>query len=89
MKHYRIHVTGLVQGVWFRKYTLEAALEYRLKGFVKNESNGNVLIEAEGEAANLKQFINWLQTGSPLSKVKEVNCEEGKVKGYATFTISR
>ena len=35
VKNYRIHVIGTVQGVWFRKYTKEAALGYNLLGLVK------------------------------------------------------
>jgi acylphosphatase len=89
IKHYRIHVRGTVQGVWFRKYTKEAALSYHLKGMVKNKIDGSVYIEAEGEEENLESFVGWLYTGSPLSKVEEVKWEEGSLRHFSRFDISR
>lgn len=89
IKNYRIRVSGTVQGVWFRKYTQEAAKGYSLVGSVKNEKDGDVLLEAEGEEKDLMSLVNWLHKGSPLSKVSEVTWEEGKVKGYTEFKISR
>lgn len=89
IKHYRIHVLGTVQGVWFRKYTKEAALGYNLLGLVKNQQDGNVYIEAQGDEKDLSSFIEWLYTGSPLSKVKEVKWEEGSLRQFISFDISR
>ena len=89
IKHYRIHVIGTVQGVWFRKYTKEAALRYNLLGLVKNEQDGNVYIEAQGDEKDLRSFMEWLYTGSPLSKVKEVKWEEGSLRQFTQFDISR
>ena len=89
IKHYRIHVIGTVQGVWFRKYTKETALRYELLGLVKNEQNGNVYIEAEGDEKDLGLFIEWLYTGSPLSIVKKVKWEEGSLRQFTQFDISR
>jgi len=89
IKHYRIQIIGKVQGVWFRKYTKEAAMSYNVKGMVKNEIDGRVYIQAEGEEKDLTSFVQWLHKGSPLSKVKEVVWEEGIVQHYSEFKISR
>jgi len=89
VKNYRINVLGKVQGVWFRKYTEEAALSYHVRGIVKNEIDGSVYIEAEGEEKDLNSFLQWLQKGSPLSTVEQVKWEEGLIKGFAGFKISR
>lgn len=89
MKHYRIYVQGTVQGVWFRKYTCEKALICDLKGMVRNEADGSVYAEAEGEEKNLKSFVSSLETGPPLSVVKSVRWEEGELKQYTKFEISR
>ncbi len=48
MVHYKIVVKGKVQGVFFRKCTQEAALKIGVNGFVENEPNGDVYLEAEG-----------------------------------------
>lgn len=88
IKHNEIRVLGKVQGVWFRKYAQEAALARNLVGMVKNEPDGSVYVEAEGEENDLTSFVQWLYTGSPLSKVTEVKWEEGDIIGYADFKIS-
>lgn len=90
-KHYKITVEGRVQGVWFRKYTLEKALSLAITGYVMNKPNGTVFIEAEATTETLHLFIDWLQTsGSPLSQVSSVHVEETDLlKNYSTFEIRR
>ncbi len=89
VKNYHIQVVGKVQGVWFRKYTREAAVNFALVGNVRNEKDGSVFVEAQGEEENLISFIAWLYKGSPLSKVKEVTWEEGSLQHFTRFDISR
>jgi len=89
VKNYHIQVVGKVQGVWFRKYTVEAAVAHRLTGIVKNELDGSVHIEAEGKEEDLQSFLQWLYKGSPLSNVRDVKWEEGTLQHYAQFDISR
>ena len=84
---YQINVKGRVQGVWFRKYTLEKAERIGLTGFVKNDLEGTVYIEAEGEEEQLNTFIDWLYRGSPLSKVTSVDFEKGSIENYDAFEI--
>ncbi len=87
--HYNITVTGRVQGVWFRKYTQEAALSFGVKGFVENSQNGSVYVEAEGSQMELNHFLNWLEKGSPMSRVDKVVHSEGEPIGFSTFVIRR
>ncbi|MCB0783112.1 MAG: acylphosphatase, partial [Flavobacteriales bacterium] len=49
MEHRRMVVRGRVQGVWYRKHTREKALELGLRGWVMNQPDGSVLVEAEGD----------------------------------------
>ena len=88
-RHYSIIVNGRVQGVWFRKYTQQAANSYDLGGFVQNKTDGTVYIEAEGEETNLKLLIKWLEKGSPSSDVKEVIVSEGDLVGFKGFEMIR
>jgi acylphosphatase len=87
--HYKITVIGKVQGVWFRKYTREAALSFGVKGLVENSDDGSVYVEAEGSQDDLDQFLLWLHQGSPMSRVDKVTHREGQPVGYSTFEISR
>lgn len=84
-----IQISGLVQGVWFRKYTHEKALQLQLKGFVKNLPDGTVYAEAEGSEQDVQLFIEWCHQGSPLSKVENVRVEEMNTKGENSFEILR
>ena len=87
--HYKITVQGRVQGVWFRKYTQEAALAYGIKGFVENSGDGSVYVEAEGSGEELDRFLEWLHQGSPLSRVEKVIRREGQPVGFSSFEIRR
>ena len=89
IKNYQIQVVGKVQGVWFRKYTYDEALKLNLKGFVRNEQNGAVYVEAEGTVSDLTHLLRFLEKGSPMSKVISVNYEVASVQNYTDFVISR
>ena len=77
MKHFNITVLGKVQGVFYRQSTIEISNQLCIKGFVCNEPNGNVYIEAEGEEEQLKKFIEWCKVGPSGAKVVEVKITEG------------
>lgn len=88
-KHYNITVTGKVQGVFYRAFTEKEAQRLHLMGFVRNQPNGDVYIEVEGEENALQEFINWCKTGSPKSLVKEVHVMEGELRKFIEFKIDR
>lgn len=84
---YQIKVIGKVQGVWFRKYTQDEARRLGLNGFVRNEKDSNVCLEAEGTIEQLDLFVKWLHKGSPLSSVSSVEFKVGKPKYFKSFEI--
>jgi acylphosphatase len=83
----KIRVTGNVQGVFFRKCTQQKALELGIKGWVKNEPDGSVLTEIEGEFYAVMAMEEWLKKGPPNAKVNALWVEEGEKQGYADFSI--
>ncbi len=87
--HYKIKVKGRVQGVWFRKFTQDSATKTGVKGFVMNNLNGLVYIEAEGSKLQLEEFVDKLKTGSPLSRVSDVTYIKGVFMNFETFEIKR
>lgn len=87
--HYKIEVLGRVQGVWFRKYTKEAADSFGVCGYVCNRQDGSVYLEAEGKEEQLQKLLSWLETGSPLSQVTGVLWDAGDLRHYAKFEIRR
>ena len=89
MIHQSIHVIGKVQGVFFRASAKEMADKLGIKGFVRNERDGSVYIEAEGEDAFVKEFIKWCKNGPPRAVVFEVKVKEGELKTFSRFEIQR
>lgn len=87
MNSIKFKVSGLVQGVFFRKYTREKALELGLSGWVRNMPNGSVEGLAQGEAEALDTFVDWLWTGSPQSSVALVEKEKVQVPAEKGFEI--
>lgn len=87
MSCYQITVRGRVQGVFFRASTKSCALDLNIKGWVKNQADGSVLIEAEGKEENVRELIEWCHEGSAHSDVIEVIATEIMSKDYQTFEI--
>ncbi|MGB3778906.1 MAG: acylphosphatase [Tunicatimonas sp.] len=89
MKHFSIRVTGKVQGVFFRASTREEAQRLGLVGWVRNEADGSVWIEVEGDDDALDQLVAWCQHGPVQARVADVVVEEGEVEGYPNFQVQR
>tara|TARA_B110000438_G_C15534242_1_gene529816 strand:- start:91 stop:366 length:276 start_codon:yes stop_codon:yes gene_type:complete len=89
MNSFKAIVHGKVQGVFFRDSTVKQAKKLDLTGWVKNMSNGTVSLLAEGKDNQLKLFKDWLQKGSPLSKVEKVELKwiENTEDPFSDFKI--
>lgn len=88
-EHRSIRVTGRVQGVFFRASTLEIARKLGVNGSVRNEPDGSVFIEAEGEPEALEKLKDWCHHGPPGSRVDQVYTSSGPIAGYTSFEIQR
>jgi acylphosphatase len=73
----RLHATisGRVQGVSFRYFVLEQALNLDLHGWVRNHWAGTVEVTAEGSLQKLEQLLAALREGPPMASVDDV-CSE-------------
>jgi acylphosphatase len=89
MKHISLKISGKVQGVYFRASTKGTAEKYGINGFVRNEKDGSVYIEAEGEEENLKRFVAWCRSGPSHAEVQHVDLKEGSFQGFSGFKIAR
>lgn len=67
-----VRVSGKVQGVGYRSATMEKAQNLKLKGWVKNEADGSVSLEAEGEKGAIDELIKWLAIGPSRAVVLNV-----------------
>jgi len=89
VKHLNIKIYGSVQGVFYRANAMETANTLGIKGFARNENDGSVYIEAEGESDVLKKFIEWCYMGPVRASVERVLKEEGDMKNYSNFVVQR
>jgi acylphosphatase len=89
-KRVAMRVHGSVQGVFFRASTQSKALELGLTGFVQNEEDGTVYLEAEGNPEALKQLEAWAHQGPERARVAKVEVEEKDwLEGFAGFRQRR
>lgn len=81
-------VYGRVQGVGFRFTTTHLAKKIGVNGFVRNESDGTVYIEATGSKEQIEHFISELAKGpSPSALVDKVVVEyDDSLKEYQGFS---
>ena len=63
MKRYKLEFYGSVQGVGFRYTARHAANMFRLTGYVRNEYDGSVTCEVQGEQDAIDEFIRTLSRG--------------------------
>ena len=82
-----VNIQGKVQQVGFRYYVYRLACELGVNGFVTNQSDGSVLVEAECDEHLMEVFIEHCKKGSPHSKVSNCHCNKIEVKNFKEFKI--
>jgi acylphosphatase len=61
MNRLTIKIYGEVQGVGLRYETKVKADKLGIKGFVRNEPDGTVFVEAFGREEDLNELLGWLE----------------------------
>lgn len=84
-----IHVRGKVQGVFFRASTKDQADQLGICGWVRNNYDGSVTIEAEGEELFVEKFVAWCHQGPSRAKVERVDVTNVEPLYCKNFEIRR
>ncbi|MBA7591937.1 Acylphosphatase [subsurface metagenome] len=87
IKNVRITVRGRVQNVGFRYFTFKTANTFNIKGLVKNEMDGSVYIEAEGEEPDVDLFIEHIKQGPSWAIIRETEISSVPVMNYTGFIV--
>ncbi|MCD6200564.1 MAG: acylphosphatase [Bacteroidales bacterium] len=87
IKSFRIRLTGRVQNVGFRYFAVREAQKEGIKGFVRNEPDGAVYVEAEGEEEAVNRFLVNLKQGPSWGRVDRVNVTEQPIRNFKGFTV--
>ena len=82
----RYTFTGWVQGVGFRYSAKYLAERMDITGWVKNEWDGSVVMEAQGDAQSLSDFVYQL-AGRRFIRIEDIRQEEIPVESEYGFHI--
>ncbi len=84
-----LNISGIVQGVGFRPFIYQLAVEYGLTGEVANTASG-VFVHIEGEAGAVASFCENITIRKPvLSQITQISCDTSSLKGYGDFSITQ
>lgn len=83
-KKLTLKIYGRVQGVGYRDAAYWKARKLHVAGFIMNEQDGSVYIEAEGEETALNEFLTWCRRGPWTAKVERVEVEWSEAAGKFT-----
>lgn len=85
-----VHVTisGRVQGVGYRAWTVDAARTLGVQGWVRNRTNGTVEAVFQGDGTRIHQMIEKCHQGPLMARVSEVTTSDKKAPDeiFSNFT---
>src|SRR5690606_36725913 len=88
MKHLRSTVTGKLQGVSYRATCKAVADQLGVKGFVMNQPDGSVYLEAEGDSFAVDTLLEFCQDGPDTAEVMEVSVVEDTLRGIKNLEVA-
>ena len=84
-----LRVRGLVQGVGYRAGCHRRASDLGLSGWVRNNPDGSVIVEAEGPVQDLTELQLWCEKGPSGAQVSGVTSSRIPPTGEDWFEIRR
>jgi acylphosphatase len=87
MKNVVIIIHGKVRHKGFRFAAMQKAYQLNVRGFIKNQADSSLYVEAEGEESNLDTFIEWCKVGPIGAQVTTVDVTEGSMKDFKGFDM--
>jgi acylphosphatase len=89
-KRLSARITGRVQGVGFRNFTQRRARRLGLTGWVRNEPDGSVRLEAEGPREALDDLVEAVHQGPRMAVVDDVEVAwDGATDEFEIFQVRR
>lgn len=76
MKRVSVLITGDVQGVFFRSFVRQNALDRGVNGYVRNRADGKLEAVFEGKDKDIEDLIKICKKGPTGAKVKSVQVKE-------------
>ena len=87
-KRFEARISGRVQGVGFRFFVRQAASEFGITGYVRNEPDGSLEVVAESEEDVLRKFLDMLWEGPRSARVGDIQVSWGPPSDeYERFSV--
>jgi acylphosphatase len=83
----RVVVEGRVQSVFYRDSCRAAARRLGVRGSVRNRSDGNVEVVAEGEREVVDRFLDWCRQGPPRATVTGISVTDEVPRAERDFRV--
>lgn len=88
LKRAHVHITGRVQGVFYRSWVSENAHRLGLRGWVRNRFDGSVEAIFEGSGDVVAQMVKLCHDGPPHAQVDTVLDDYSEpAEGLASFEV--
>lgn len=82
-----VHISGKVQGVFFRASTQQQAIELGLTGYARNLIDGDVEVVACGGHDSVEKLVDWLKVGPERAEVTNIQVRDIAWQEHAFFAI--
>ncbi len=90
MSSAKLLISGLVQGVGFRYYTVSCAMDEDIRGWVRNLPDRRVEALVVGEKEQIEKLIEQLRIGPPGSRVAGIKIQWlEEDQDYNSFNIRK
>lgn len=84
---YIAHISGRVQGVYFRASSQQQAIDYGLSGYARNLADGDVEVLLCGEEENIERMLEWLAHGPEQAEVTAIHHKQIPWQDHPFFSI--
>ena len=81
----KLIISGEVQGVFYRAWSISEARRLGLSGWVRNRRDGKVEMLIDGAEGALTEMIELCRRGPPAAQVAEIAIEEVNEAAPAPF----
>lgn len=85
---YIAHISGKVQGVYFRASSQQIAIDFGLSGYARNLADGDVEVLMCGEQEKVDKMLEWLKHGPPTAEVQHMEKKQVQWQQHNFFAIS-
>ena len=88
-KSVRLHLTGSVQGIFFRQFVKDNADKFNVKGYVRNLEDGRIEIFLEGDQEKVDSMILVCKSGPKHANIRKIEEKPEPFQEFKEFKILR